>query len=81
MVTKITFFEGHFDGAQFGPASIPAGETSDASESGDTGEEETAGAPKSRLVTFLQGATVFVVLFVTLWVVLSRLLADEDSTA
>ena len=70
MVTKITFFEGHFDGAQFGPASRPAG---------DTGEEETAAAAsKSRLVTLLQGAAVFVVLFVLLWVVLSRLLSDED---
>jgi len=76
MVSKITVFEPHFDGAQFGPASI------------ETGKEENRGAAdspadgprsKSRFVMVLQGATVFVVLFVTLWIVLSRLLSDDEA--
>ena len=40
--------------------------------------ESTEGGGKSRLVTVLQGAAVFVVMFVVLWVGLSRLLGDEQ---
>lgn len=35
-------------------------------------EDEPTARTKSRLITFLQGATVFVVMFVTLWWLLSR---------
>lgn len=91
MVSKITIFELHFDGAQFGPESIDVGPedlpgTDDSSEA-DAGElpgtddsSEADADSKSPLVMFLQGATVFVLMFVVLWVGLSRLLSDEDES-
>lgn len=83
MVSKITLFEPHFDGAQFGPASLdapiasagdePTGESAPAATS-----ESTASGGKSRRTMALQGAVVFLVMFVTLWVVLSRLLGEDS---
>jgi len=45
MVTKITLFEPHFDGAQFGPASIPGGDPGDENDSAD---REDANQSESR---------------------------------
>lgn len=84
MVSKITIFETHFDGAQFGPASVelPTGDDSDAGSSGSDRSSEPESADKrgskSRFVMVLQGVTVFILLFGTLWVGLSRLLDRED---
>jgi hypothetical protein len=92
MVSKITIIELHFDGAQFGPATIEsdyrpdtggAEEEGDAEERGGEGDEEhdtdERGGSKSPVVTFLQGATVFVLMFGFLWIVLSRLLSGEEA--
>jgi len=77
MVSKITIFELHFERAQFGPESIDTGRNRDAETeiSSDSGPDS-----KSRFTTVLQGATAFVVLFVILWAVLSRLLSDEPDS-
>jgi len=75
MASKITFFETHFHDSQFGPASIETGKKEDDGER--SREDETRS--KSPVVMFLQGATVFVLLFVVLWVLLSRLLSEDDS--
>lgn len=81
MVSKITIFEPHFDGAQFGPASM-AGDESDvgpdeqSSANVDHGPEDPS---KSRFVTLLQGAIVFVVLFVAMYVTLQRVLSREEA--
>lgn len=80
MVTKITILEPHFDGAQFGPATIESPVrpgTSDVAEDTE-GDTENSDGSKSSAVTFLQGATVFVLMFGFLWVVLSRLFSGED---
>ncbi|WP_436935893.1 hypothetical protein [Halovenus marina] len=77
MGVKITIFEPHFEGAQIGPASI-GGETDDERE--QDGESDESGGSKSRFVMLLQGATVFVVMFVGLWVLLSRLLSEDDQS-
>lgn len=85
MVAKITILEPHFDGAQFGPASIEGpmaewGDETNSKTTTDADADETAGS-KSRLTTLLRRVTVIVLLFVALWVVLSRLLAaDEPET-
>lgn len=75
MVSKITVFEAHFDGAQFGPASIEAGREENGQ--AESRPEDQSGA-KSPVTTLLQGATVFVVLFVVLWIALSRLLSEDE---
>ncbi|MUV88535.1 hypothetical protein GJ629_00410 [Halapricum sp. CBA1109] len=84
MVSKITIFEAHFDGAQFGPASLetPTGHGEDSFDH-EFHETESAEehASKSSFTTFLQGAAVFVLMFVTLWVVLSRVLEGEEEEA
>jgi hypothetical protein len=77
MGVKITIFEPHFEGAQIGPASI--GTEADEEREQEDDSEESAGS-KSRFVTLLQGATVFVVMFVGLWVLLSRLLSEDDQS-
>ena len=77
MVSKITILEPHFDGAQFGPATIESTVspgTSDVAED----DAEDSDESKSSVVTVLQGATVFVLLFGFLWVVLSRLFSGES---
>ena len=79
MVSKITLIEPHFDGAQFGPSSIetpeaPANRGSNPIESEDSSDSPT----KSRRIKFLQGATVFVVMFVTLYTVLRWVLSREN---
>jgi len=77
MVSKITLLEPHFEGAQFGPATVdiptPGGESDETEESDAEGEES-----ESRLVTVLQGATVFLVLFAVLWTILSRVAGGEE---
>lgn len=90
MVSKITILEPHFDGAQFGPASIPGDQPNGDNQSTENrtdidrrvpvAEDTTAdtGDSKSRLTMALQGLVVFVVMFVTLWVVLSRLLGNTE---
>ncbi|MCU4719022.1 hypothetical protein [Halapricum hydrolyticum] len=82
MVSKITIFEPHFDGAQFGPASIetPTDHDDDSIDHESHGEPESAeeGGSKSRFTKLLQGTIVFVLLFVGLWVVLSRVLGAEE---
>jgi hypothetical protein len=78
MVEKITFFEPHFENAQYGPETLET-DTDDSDSPSTTGtDEDDESGQKSPLVMILQGATVFVMLFVFLWVVLSRLLADES---
>lgn len=86
MVDKITIFEPHFDGAQFGPQTMPFPGTPEFEElkqlaSGDTeageGRSEHTDDSKSKLVMLFQGVTVFLVLFVVLYVVLSKLTGDE----
>ena len=76
MVSKITLLEPHFDGAQFGPATVdiptPGGE--DETEQREADGEES----KSPLVTVLQGTTVFLVLFAVLWTILSRVADGEE---
>jgi len=76
MASEITMFETHFHDSQFGPASIETGEKED--DESERSREDEPGS-KSPVVMFLQGATVFVLLFVVLWVVLSRLLSEGDS--
>lgn len=71
MVSKITALEFHFDGAQFG--SVTSDSETDNHEMGTTDESGS----KSRAKMVLQGATVFVLMFVVLWVGLSRFLSDE----
>jgi hypothetical protein len=88
MVSKITIFEPHFDGAQFGPASLetPTGRddsdfTDHESSSPDESESSEEHGSKSQFTKLLQGSIVFVLLFVTLWIALSRLLqTEEDET-
>ena len=75
MVSKITLIEPHFDGAQFGPT-VTGDEPSggqEPSQEADSGDES-----KSRLVTFLQGAAVFVVMFAVLYVALRRATGSEE---
>lgn len=76
MVSKITVFEPHFDGAQFGPTSVE-GLTDSGSDTDETSADEPDES-SSRPRTFLKGATVFVVMFVVLWVVFSRLTSTEE---
>ena len=85
MVDKITIFEPHFDGAQFGPQTMPFPGSPEFEElkelaTGDSepGDEETDGS-KSKGVMLLQGATVFLVMFVVLYVVLSKLTGADES--
>ena len=62
-------------GLEIGPEEEAAGED----EAGGEPDEETrAEAEKSRLTTFLQGATVFVVMFTVLYLTLRRLTGSED---
>jgi len=76
MVSRITFFETHFHDSQFGPASIDSGQKEN--DEGENSSEDELRS-KSPVVMLFQGATVFGLLFVFLWVVLSRLLSEEDS--
>jgi hypothetical protein len=76
MASKITLFETHFHDSQFGPASIETGHKED--DEGESSREDESES-KSPVVMFLQGATVFLLLFVFLWIVLSRLLSEDDS--
>ena len=86
-VSKITIFEPHFDGAQFGPASLetPTGHDDDSFDHDLHEPKEAESAEehgsKSSFTKFLQGATVFVLMFVALWVVLSRILEEEEEKA
>lgn len=92
MVSKITILEPHFDGAQFGPASMELQASEDDIEdakrfglgggsAGSTESSEGSNESKSKLVTLLQGVAVFVVMFAVLWTVLSRLGDDEESAS
>ncbi|MFP4625575.1 MAG: hypothetical protein ACLFNI_03165 [Natronomonas sp.] len=68
MVTKITLFEPHFDGAQFGPTSLPddlvpgataSDDDSDVDESSETAEPESgSGMSKLGLVLAAGGVTL-----------------------
>ena len=87
MVDKITILEPHFDGAQFGPQTMPFPGTpefdeltqlaSGASDTEDTVEQTDDS--KSTGVMLLQGATVFLVMFVVLYVLLSKLAGEDES--
>jgi hypothetical protein len=58
MVSKITFFEPHFDGAQFGPATRPSDEPAVEADTPDAdiaGEVETRRRPLGRTVTIAVG--------------------------
>lgn len=76
MVSKITIFEPHFDGAQFGPRSIGSEEPENASIAPDEGqmvssdeedeESQTAGRSRGRMMLGLGLATFFVFLAVAL---------------
>lgn len=48
MVSKITIFEGHFDGAQFGPASIGAEDEADKASDTEAIEERSPRRPGGR---------------------------------
>ena len=82
MVSKITLFEPHFDGAQFGPTALPAGddsggsdETSESHESATSTDDES----KSRLKTVAQGVTTFVIMFAVLYAVFRFALSGDES--
>lgn len=77
MVSEITFFETHFHDSQFGPASVETGREENQG-GDDSSDDESAG--KSQLTMVLQGATAFVVLFVGLWIVFSRLLSEDEKS-
>lgn len=77
MVSKITLFEFHTEGSQFGPASIQTGTESDAVDT-ETDDSEGDAESKSAMVMFLQGVLVFFVLFFLLWAVFSRLGSDAE---
>jgi hypothetical protein len=77
MVRKITLFEFHTEGSQFGPASIQTGTESEAVDT-EADESRADSESKSALITFLQGVLGFFVLFFLLWVVFSRLTSDAD---
>ena len=78
MVERITIFEPHIEGAQFGPTTFPF-DKNDGGETDSTGGAETEeGASKSRLVTVIQGLAVFVVMFVVLYWVFSRMGAESE---
>lgn len=58
MVSKITIFEPHFDGAQFGPASLPSDEPaveSDAPDANVAVESEPRGRSLGRSVLVIGG--------------------------
>jgi hypothetical protein len=58
MVSKITIFEPHFDGAQFGPASLPTDEPGVGSETPDADvavESKSRGRPLGRSVFVIGG--------------------------
>ena len=82
MVRKITLFEFHMDGSQFGPATIQTATESKGVESeADESEADESAADaesKSAMVTFLQGVLVFFVLFFLLWVLFSRLSSGDE---
>ena len=82
MVRKITLFEFHMDGSQFGPATIQTATESEGVESeadeSEADDSEADAESKSATVTFLQGVLVFFVLFFLLWVVFSRLGSDAE---
>ena len=87
MVRKITLFEFHMDGSQFGPATIQTATESkgveseaDESEANESEADESAAdaESKSAMVTFLQGVLVFFVLFFLLWVLFSRLSSGDE---
>jgi len=78
MVERITIFEPHIEGAQFGPTTIPFGEN-DRDETGSTDGTKTEDeASKSSLLTLVQGLAVFVVMFVVLYWALSRMGAQSE---
>ena len=83
MVSKITIFEPHFDGAQFGPASIDA-EAMEARwggvSSADDSTDETDDNGKSPLVMVLQGGVVFVLMFVVLYTILRVALSRGEQS-
>lgn len=74
MVERITLFEPHFEGAQFGPSNF---ETDSAPEPEETDSEESSGG-KSRKTMLVQGLFGFVLMFVVLYVSF-RSLSSEDS--
>lgn len=68
MVSKLTILEPHFDNAQFGPA------TMDEPNAGSVADEEAQdNGSKTRATMAFQGLVGFVVMFVVLWFVMSRL--------
>lgn len=64
-----------------GAATERAGDepTADGEPDATAGDAETGADGKSRLVKLVQGAVVFAVMFVVLYVVFSRLTADETN--
>lgn len=88
MVEKLTIFEPHFEGAQFGPGAIelPGDDVSNVLGGGtdETDTQRETDSPseesKSKLTMFLQGALVFVVMFTTLWLLFSRVLSDNEES-
>lgn len=69
MVSRITLFEPHFEGVSFGPRSR--------SESTDSKAEQRESAEKSTVIKLLQGGAVFLVLFILLYIVFSKLTNDS----
>lgn len=57
MVSKITIFEPHFDGAQFGPTSIESGESMDDAEAASEDAEDAQGRSLLRIAA-LFGAII-----------------------
>jgi len=81
MVSKITLFELHFDGAQFGPTTLPSGDDSAGSDEmteSDESDTSTEDESKSRLKMVAQGATTFVIMFVVLYAVFRFALSGDE---
>lgn len=79
MVSKITIFEPHFDGAQFGPASLPGDDPAVESAVPDAGvntESETSGSSVGRPLLLIGAMAAG--LFLGLRVVRRRMASESD---
>lgn len=77
MVSKITIFEAHLDGAQFGPVSPGQDEKGrDDSSREDDATESTGGRSRKRIVLF---GSVLVVTLLAIAVAIRRLRSDGES--
>ena len=76
MVSKITIFETHFDGAQFGPTTVGSEESASAAATPTAGErsDQAAGRSRTRSVLAVGG----LLLVAVLGVVAARRIREKD---